>query len=234
VQNYFNYFTEIEDHFQQRRGKIHLLSTLDWALAETWKEAGIPLEAVLRGMDAAFDRYEQRKARTRAREINGLAYCTQAVVEAAEEMREAATGTAATGSATTEEQASGFEPERVVKHLRHSAAELRDSELKAAVIEESALRLETLAESALKSETRLEQLDGELTAIETRLHALLTLEAPAELVSKLHQQATAELAPYRSKMQAAHLKQVITQFVNKRLLEHYKLPRLSLFYMEQE
>ena len=56
VDNYFNYFTEIEEHFQRRRGGILLLSTLDWALIETWKDAGIPLEAVLRGIDAAFDR----------------------------------------------------------------------------------------------------------------------------------------------------------------------------------
>ena len=45
LHNYFNYFTEIEEHFQRRRGTILLLSTLDWALIETWKEAGIPLEA---------------------------------------------------------------------------------------------------------------------------------------------------------------------------------------------
>ena len=49
MENYFNYFTEIEEHFQRRRGGILLLSTLDWALIETWKDAGIPLEAALRG-----------------------------------------------------------------------------------------------------------------------------------------------------------------------------------------
>ena len=60
MENYFNYFTEIEEHFQRRRGGILLLSTLDWALIETWKDAGIPLEAVLRGIDGAFERYEKR------------------------------------------------------------------------------------------------------------------------------------------------------------------------------
>jgi hypothetical protein len=38
VQNYFNYFTEIEEHFQRRRGSLLLLSTIDWALIETWRE----------------------------------------------------------------------------------------------------------------------------------------------------------------------------------------------------
>ena len=61
--NYFNYFTEIEERFQQRRGSLLLLSTLDWALIETWREAGIPLDAVLRGIDAAFDKYEERQKR---------------------------------------------------------------------------------------------------------------------------------------------------------------------------
>src|ERR1700758_3579754 len=92
LQNYFNYFTEIEEHFQRRRGSILLLSTLDWALIETWREAGIPLEAVLRGIDEAFDRYDARKAHARTQRINGLAWCAQAVMKATEEMREAMTG----------------------------------------------------------------------------------------------------------------------------------------------
>src|SRR6266436_4843670 len=92
MDNYFNYFTEIEEHFQQRRGGILLLSTLDWALIETWKDAGIPLEAALRGVDAAFDKYDQRPSKTR--KVNSLAYCAQEVLAAAEDMKEAALGSA--------------------------------------------------------------------------------------------------------------------------------------------
>ena len=92
MQNYFNYFTEIEERFQQRRGSLLLLSTLDWALIETWREAGIPLEAALRGIDAAFDKYEARQKKGRMRKVNGLAWCAQAVMEAAEELKEAAAG----------------------------------------------------------------------------------------------------------------------------------------------
>jgi len=101
VETYFNYFTEIEEHFQRRRGGALLLSTLDWALIETWKDAGVPLEAVLRGVDAAFDRYDQRPSKTK--KINGLAYCAQEVLSAAEEMKDAAVGGAP----------------RVHTHLRH-------------------------------------------------------------------------------------------------------------------
>src|SRR5580658_995517 len=109
VQNYFNYFTEIEEHFQRRRGSLLLLSTIDWALIETWREAGIPLAAVLQGIDAAFDKYDARKNKTRVRRVNGLAYCAQAVMGAVESMQEAAVG--ATPRPSTAEQ--GFEQERI-------------------------------------------------------------------------------------------------------------------------
>src|SRR5664279_3509678 len=108
--NYFNYFTEIEERFQQRRGSILLLSTLDWALIDMWREAGIPLEAALRGIDNAFDKYETRQKRGRMRRVNGLAWCSQAVMEAAEELREASVGTAP--AATNAARESGFEQER--------------------------------------------------------------------------------------------------------------------------
>ncbi len=96
--NYFEYFSEIEERFSRRRGSILLLNTLDWALIETWREAGIPLEAVLRGIDAAFDKYDARanKARGRLRKVNGLAWCAQAVMQSAEELVEASTGLAPT------------------------------------------------------------------------------------------------------------------------------------------
>src|SRR6266496_3057200 len=91
LENYFNYFTEIEEHFQRRRGSILMLSTLDWALIETWKDAGIPVVAVLRGIDQTFDTYERRPSKTRR--INGLGFCAQEVLAAAEDMKEAAVGT---------------------------------------------------------------------------------------------------------------------------------------------
>src|ERR1700712_540693 len=124
MQNYFNYFTEIEQRFQQRRGSLLMLSTLDWALIETWREAGIPLEAVLRGIDTAFDKHDLKlqKAGSRSKKINGLAWCSQAVMQAAEEMVEAATGLAPTNP--KDDRESGFESNRVVTFLEQNAAAL--------------------------------------------------------------------------------------------------------------
>ena len=119
VQNYFNYFTEIEEHFQRRRGSLLMLSTLDWALIESWREAAVPLAAVLRGIDTAFDKYDARKAKTRVRRINGVAWCTQEVMQAVEDMQEASVGAA---SATKEAgSAPGLEAERIADHLQSCA-----------------------------------------------------------------------------------------------------------------
>src|SRR6202165_2775033 len=124
VENYFNYFTEIEEHFQRRRGGILLLSTLDWALIETWKSAGVPLEAVLRGVDDAFDKYDQRPSKSK--KVNSLAYCSQAVLTAAEDMKEAAVG--ATGEERTQREA-GFEVAQLAAFLRENADKLEKAKL---------------------------------------------------------------------------------------------------------
>ncbi len=235
MRNYFNYFTEIEERFQQRRGAILLLSTLDWALIETWREAGIPLEAVLRGIDAAFDKYEARQKRGRMRRINGLAWCAQAVMEAAEEMREAAAGSA---PASTTPRETGFEHERVGAHLESAAAALESAQAAAPeACAATAARLRELATEVRGSADKgpdLESLERSLTVLEEKLFAALTAAAPEELLVGLKEHAARELAPYRSRMGVVQLRQVERQFVQKQLLVHYNLPRLSLFYMSQQ
>ena len=242
--NYFNYFTEIEEHFQRRRGALLLLSTLDWALIETWREAGIPLEAALRGIDAAFDKYEARQKRGRMRRINGLAWCAQAVMEAAEELREAAAGTAPASTAAQRE--SGFEQERVAAHLEAAATTLDAAAVAPEACAATAVRLRELAAGARTATNEdavardsaaaqdLEALERILTVLEEKLFAALTAAAPEELLVGLKEHAARELAPYRSRMGAVQLRQVERQFVQKQLLVHYNLPRLSLFYMSQQ
>ena len=234
--NYFNYFTEIEERFQQRRGSLLLLSTLDWALIETWREAGIPLEAALRGIDAAFDKYEARQKRGRMRRINGLAWCAQAVMEAAVELNEASAGTASPSATPSE---SGFEHERIAAHLESAAAALDAAAVAPEPCAATAVRLRELATEVRasaqeKSHGDLEALERSLTVLEEKLFASLTAAAPEQLLVGLKEHAARELAPYRSRMGVVQLRQVERQFVQKQLLVHYSLPRLSLFYMSQQ
>jgi hypothetical protein len=235
MQNYFNYFTEIEERFQQRRGSLLMLSTLDWALIETWREAGVPLEAVLRGIDAAFDKYDAKLARAkgRARKVNGLAWCAQSVMEAVEQAREASIGTAA--AARSEAVESGFEVERVAGYLEENAAKIEAADLHApadGVVVEVAARLRALAAGIrIEPVGSLEELDRTLSVLEEKMFAALVTSAGEDELVALREQAARELAPYRGKMQSTQIKQVQQQFLQKRMLEARKLPRLSLFYM---
>jgi len=234
VENYFNYFTEIEEHFQKRRGSGLLLSTLDWALIETWKDAGIPLEAALRGIDAAFDRYEQRP---RSKKVNSLAYCSQEVLAAAEDMKEAAVGTEREEKPGT---TLGFEPTDIVAFFRRNAALLESAKLPTGgaisaqpIAQESAQALRDMAAEleATSAPRRLEDLERRMTVLEEKLFAILLASTADEEIMNVRAQADRELAPYRSKMPFSQIEQLHKQYVHKRLLEKYKLPRLSLFYM---
>jgi len=232
LENYFNYFTEIEEHFQRRRGSLLLLSTLDWALIETWREAGIPLEAVRRGIDAAFDKYDARKGRSRVRRINGLAYCVQEVMAAVEDMKEASVG-AGTG-ARSESVNAGFEPERIAAHVESCAAQIEGAGLTGLVAQVAAPvadGLRALAAELKASAPNLEELERRLTVMEEKLlNAMMAGTAEQDLVA-LREESARQIAPYRSRMQTAQIRQVEQQFLHKRLLEKYGLPRLSLFYM---
>jgi hypothetical protein len=251
VENYFNYFTEIEEHFQRRRGGILLLSTLDWALIETWKDAGIPLEAALRGIDAAFDRYDQRPSKSK--KVNSLAYCAQEVLAAAEDMKEAAVGAArdssnqaggdaggpATSSGTTAPANRGFEPSEIAAFLRKNAEQLERAKLPAnasvnpeSIARETAITLREIADQLAAQKTaRLEDIERRLTVLEEKLLAALLAATPDDDLVSVRAQADRELIPYRSKMPAAQIDQLLKQYIHKRLLEKCRLPRLSLFYM---
>jgi len=238
VENYVNYFTEIEERYLHRRGGGLLLSTLDWALIETWKDAGIPLEAVLRGIDEAFDRYEQRPSKTK--KVNSLAYCSQLVLACAEDMKEAAVGAAGAPPAAAKPAASqGFEPAVVVPFLRCNADLLEAANLPQgggvsarSIALDSARTLRQLAEEIEKKpSTRLEDLERRLTVMEEKIFAVLLTSTSDEDIVTVRAEADRDLAPYRRKMSAAQIDQLQKQYIHKRLLEKYQLPRLSLFYM---
>jgi hypothetical protein len=232
VNNYFNYFTEIEEHFLKRRGGGLLLSTLDWALIETWKDSGIPLEAVLRGIDATFDHYDSRPAK--ARKINSLGFCAQEVLSAAEDVKEAAVGVAA-----AEPKQKGFEAAEIAAFLRRNAEGLESAKLPGedrfsrGLADEAAGTLRKLAaelEFAGKP-PRLEDLERRLTVVEEKLYSALLASASDDEMVAVRSQADREVAPYRRKMPASQIDQLLKQFIHKRLLEKHNLPRLSLFYL---
>src|SRR5712675_1129098 len=118
--NYFNYFTEIEEYFWKKRGSHLLVSPLDWAIMETWQKAGVPLQAVYKGIDSAFESYG-RSRRGAGKPLKSLAYCTDAVLEAAEQQLEAAAGAAPKNGREAKEP---FPRDELKVYLERNAAQV--------------------------------------------------------------------------------------------------------------
>jgi len=235
--NYFNYFTEIEEYFWKKRGAHLLVSPLDWAIMEAWQKAGVPLEAALKGIDNAFESY-QRSRRGAGKPLKNLAYCTDAVLEAAEEQQEAAAGSARKDERAAAREA--FSRDEVKAYVGKNVAHLKSSaEKQLAQRPEIAARLTEIAESLnsnivlldTPATLDLEDVERRLTILDEKLHALLMSHAPEELMLKIQREVDGQLSTYRRKMKAQQLAMVEKQYMQKRLLEEFGIPRLSLFYL---
>ncbi len=248
--NYFNYYTEIEDAFVRRRGKHLLLSTLDWALIESWKTMGVPLHVALRGIEKAFDSYESRP---RKRSVKSLMYCQEEVeaqfAEWAESQRgaraDAATQEANDGDSAApdaEAESLPFPREVIAAHLsdsRDALARARDE--RAARDGRDALwealgrassRLGELEEdfrNAARPDAQL--LEASLADLEALLDRALRASLPSDAVESARAEAAAQLKPYRSRMERATYEQTLEGLLSKTLRDGQRLPRLSLFHL---
>ena len=236
--NYFNYFTEIEEYFWRKRGAHLLVSPLDWAIVETWQRAGIPLDAVLRGIDSAFESY-QRSRRGASRPLKSLAYCVDAVLDAAAEKQEASAG-AGPEIKRSDKKAEPFSREELRNFLRRNIEKLEqaaqrvnssDAELARRIAQagESLAGIMPLLDSP--ADLDLEGLERRLSAVEEKLSAALLAAADEGILVDIHADLDKQLAPYRRRMSAEQLSQLERQYIQKRLLERFGLPRLSLFYL---
>src|ERR1700693_6042221 len=244
--NYFNYFTEIEEYFWKKRGAHLLVSPLDWAIMETWQKAGIPLDAALKGIDRAFESYQRSRRGGLGKPLKSLAYCTDAVLEAAEEQQEAAagsgsnsTGAARAARATPKEM---FSREEIKAYFARNVDRVRAVAEKLAVSQagsEFGSRLREIAKSLEASMVLLdtpglvdlEDLERRLTILDDKQQALMASHVIEERMLQLRREMDGQLAAYRKKMKAEQLALVEKQYIQKRLLEEFGLPRLSLFYL---
>jgi hypothetical protein len=214
--NYFNYFTEIEEHFQRVRGTaLFLMSPLDWALVESWKNAEVPLEAVLRGIDVAFEKWRSRKVKTQM--VNSLAFCAQAVLTEAQIM--------AGQAPARKEAAPPFPLDDLRAYLEGNAAALP------AGYEDVAASLRRLAAEVEQHCRDLELLEQRLTVLEEKMIAAARARQTEAALLESRVELDRQLRPYRGKMTADQLTMLEKQYLERNLLEKTKLPRLSLFYM---
>lgn len=233
--NYFNYFTEIEEYFWKKRGAHLLVSPLDWAIMETWQKAGVPLEAVLKGIDSAFESYG-RSRRGAGKPLKSLAYCTDAVLDATTELQEAAAG----GTPRTKKPAAEpFSRDELRAYLERNAQQIAAAaEKRHAAHSELANRLSEFAQSLTAilalldrpGPLDLEDLERRLTILDEKLQAALTQYATEDQMLRIRREVDSQLTQYRRKMKAEQIALVERQYIQKRLLEEFGLPRLSLYY----
>jgi hypothetical protein len=232
--NYFNYFTEIEDAFVRRRGKHLFLSPLDWAVMETWKQQGIPLHIVLRGVERSFDSYE---ARPRKRSVKSLLYCQEEVEAQYAEWMEARVGAS--------EHTDGAEPEKtpfsltsIDEHLQRSRTALaslaqsrKEDDLSEALARAASLLEEIQNDLTTNGVLDSRRLEDSLTGLERMLNEAMLAVISATDLDALKDGIKDQLKPYRSQMEAAVYSQTFDNLLLKRLREQFAVPRLSLFYV---
>jgi len=235
--NYFNYFTEIEEHFWKKRGAHLLVSPLDWAIMETWQKAGIPLDAALKGIDRAFESYQRSRRGGAGKPLKSLAYCTDAVLEAAEEQQEAAAGSAPKTRKTAAKEI--FSRDELRSYFAGNTARIMAAaDKQVAANPDFSVSLKAIAASLKGSGTLLdtpgtldlEDLERRLTILDDKLQALLAGHVDEEKMLRIRREMDAQLIAYRAKMKAEQLALVEKQYIQKRLLEEFGLPRLSLYY----
>jgi len=210
--NYFNYFTEIEQFYQSRRESFTLLSTLDWVLIENWKEQGIPLDLILKGIDRAFSRAR--------RQINSLAYCVKAVDEVIEEQKDTRVDRPELPQISSEETT------RYVGDLAEKVSALR------AGFPEFSTKISAVADSVRGVDpAKFRESEQILTALEDRLISILRVAVAENVLVEIRRDVDADLGPFRSTMTAEQLSMLEQQLSKRKLLERYNVPRLSLFYL---
>ena len=237
--NYFSYFSEIEDTFVRRRGKHLLLSPMDWALIESWKERGVPLHVALRAIEHAFDSYEAKK---RKRSVKTLLYCQEEVEAQYAEWLESRVGSHEESQAERDEDAKSPFPRPVVlAHLARSREELlrladargqTSADEFCEALTRAAARLEDLEKDytgAAQADAR--KLEESLTGIERLLDDAIRKVVPEDDLNSVSAEIDEQLKPYKRHMDKAAYAQTYENLLRKRLRELLGVPRLSLFFL---
>lgn len=244
--NYFNYFTEIEDAFIRRRGKHLLVSSIDWALIETWKTQGVPLHIALRGVEKAFDSWESKP---RKRSVKSLLYCQEEVEAQYAEWLESQVGAGTNQNSETDAGEYGesvdeelpFPRQTILDHLRRGRSALlttlqQRQQVSADHLVEALTRAANLLEELEREFTHASRADAQklevsLTGLERMLTEAIRVVIATEQLNAATSEVKEQLRPYRSHMDKAAYKQTLDNLLQKRLREHFGVPRLSLFYL---
>ena len=241
--NYFNYFTEIEDAFIRRRAKHLLLSPMDWALIESWKEMEVPLHVALRGIEKAFDSWESKP---RKRSIKSLLYCQEEVEAQFAEWRESRVGSGESqqeqnGTGRTADESLPFSRAAIIEHLRRGRAGVLQAstarkrtggdDFTDTLDRAAALIADLENDFAASSSPEAQKLEQSLSGLERMISDGIRAVADVEEITGIEREVKEQLKPYRKHMEPLAYRQTFENLLLKRLREQFGIPRLSLFYL---
>lgn len=236
--NYFSYFSEIEDTFVRRRGKHLLLSPMDWALIESWKERGVPLHVALRAIDHAFDSYEAKK---RKRSVKTLLYCQEEVEAQYAEWVESRVGSHEETQESDDDAKTPFPRDVVLAHLARSREELTElaaarrqtsaDEFCEAITRATALLEELENDYAAVAQPDARRLEDSLTGVERMLDETIRKTVSDDDLKSISAEIDEQLKPYKRHMDKAAYTETNENLLRKRLRELFGVPRLSLFFL---
>jgi len=226
-ENYFNYFTEIEEYFVRLRGRHLLISPLDWCLIELWKDTRIPLHVVLRGIDRSFESTSKRRKRS----PSTLFYCHPAVMEAFEEYQEAMLGSEGEDFDAGLELEIGLSKAQVLGHLDRLTMRLEQGE--GIAFERALSRLAALRkEVETRREVDLPELDRELQQVASTLVWDLQEYLEKDELKRVKAECRKELKVYRKHVSKEVFDQLQTKQLEKKLWERFGLPDFGLLSVE--
>jgi molybdopterin-guanine dinucleotide biosynthesis protein len=239
--NYFSYFSEIEDTFIRRRGKHLMLSPMDWALIEGWKERGVPLHVVVRAIEHAFDSYESKKQK---RTVKTLLYCQEEVEAQYAEWLQSRVGSneeQAVDGKQTDDSKSPFPRAAVLAHLARSLdtfsklstarPPVEGDDLSEALARGVTLLSEIKDDYASAAQPDARKLEESLTGIERLLDDAIVKAISESELEKVHAEIDSQMKPYKRHMDKAAFAQTRDNLLRKRLRDHFGVPRLSLFFL---
>jgi hypothetical protein len=231
--NYFNYFSEIEETFNRRRGKHLFLSPLDWALIETWQQRGVPLHVVLRGIEKVFDGVDSQPKRRRS--VKSLMYCREEIEALHQEWLERQIGKNqenGNGEFFAEKESSLLSDDSIKTHLENVRSQLVVTREKAAgELREVLGRVVSRLAELEKTFADAESLEDSLTDLEKLIDQTLIQTADQKTLESFKEEINKHLASYRGKMEKEVFERTFELMLLKKLREAASVPRLSLFYL---
>lgn len=221
MRNYFNYFTEVEEYFSKKRSKNLLVSPLDWCLIELWKQNGIPLHIVQRGIDRSFAAAQKRRGKS----PTTLFYCHPAVLEAFEDYQRALVGSASAAHQST--SPAPFDFQQIMDHFQELRKTLNRRSGEA--FARTAGRLGSLEkEVAAQPDRDYREVDQDLNQLAAALANELRRQLPPTKIQELKTEVRQELKLYRKHLSKDSYGRLRRNYLDRKVRQLYDLPEFGL------